>query len=392
MQIENSKENIQPIAGGRNITTLASRVKISNAQRQPEQSKLDLEIELWEDRILTGKSEDPLSVWDEYIKWALQNFTGDKMAGNIVPLLQRCTRRFQCDKRYKNDVRYLNIWIKYIDTVHDPADIFSFLEANEIGKELAITYTSWALVLELKKGMYAEAYSKLEEGLKRRAVPLEQLQNALQQFQHRMNTRTMVAIQDAEYDAPQTNSAKTESREFGDQITKSRRLVKPAGTICNGSSLIAGLTSNVAKPSVKREAGNSGGFSVFIDSGHDGIAESPAAVQWSYLPTEKEKVKENIRSASQWTKDAAGTLPMKRTKAAAIRPAAPKAGIDFEMFVDEGLESSCAKRGVEVKPLRPVRAQLDGMAPHLERHARPLEFLRVMTDEGAAGGECEGRP
>jgi hypothetical protein len=391
VQIENSKENVQPISGGRNIATLASRIKFGNVHCQAEQPNLESEIQLWENRILNGQSEDPLSAWDEYIKWAQQNFTGDKMAGNVVALLQRCTRKFQSDQRYKNDVRYLQIWIKYIDTVHDPSDIFSFLEANEIGKDLAVTYTSWALVLELKKGMYAEAYSKLEEGQKRRAKPVEQIQTALQQFQHRMNKRTMDAIKDSEFDT-KTSDSKTESREFGDQITKSRRLVKAAGTSSHGTSLAVGVTRTSAKPATNSGAGNSGGFSIFVDSGLDGAAELPAAAPWSYLPTEKERAKENIRSASQWTKDAAGTLPVKRTKIAAARPAAPKAGIDFEMFVDEGLESCCAKRGAEVKPLRPVRAQLDGMAPHLERHARPLEYLRATSEEeeGASGGE--GRP
>ena len=35
----------------------------------------------------------------------------------IVPLLQRCTKEFQDAKQYRNDVRYLRVWIRYIDTV-----------------------------------------------------------------------------------------------------------------------------------------------------------------------------------------------------------------------------------------------------------------------------------
>eukprot|EP00961_Rhodomonas_salina_P297055 3936897-Rhodomonas_salina.2 len=33
--------------------------------------------------------------------------------------------------------------------------------ANGIGTSLALFYTSWALAMELKKGMYAEAYAKV---------------------------------------------------------------------------------------------------------------------------------------------------------------------------------------------------------------------------------------
>lgn len=181
-QIELSKENVQPLAAGRNVKSLARALK-AQEENSPEKTRsiFDDGCSEFEDRLSEEGLEDPMAVWDEYIKWAQQNATSDTLQKRIVPLLQRCTRAFQKDDRYKNDPRYLRAWIKYIDTVHDPADIFAFLEANGIGQRLALFYSSWALVLELKRSQYAEAYAKIEEGINKQAEPVEQLQFALKQ-------------------------------------------------------------------------------------------------------------------------------------------------------------------------------------------------------------------
>lgn len=50
-----------------------------------------------------------------------------------------------------------------------------------IGHKLALFYSSWALILEIKKRMYSEAYAKIEEGINKQAEPVEQLQFALKQ-------------------------------------------------------------------------------------------------------------------------------------------------------------------------------------------------------------------
>jgi checkpoint serine/threonine-protein kinase len=181
-QIELSKENVQPLASGRNVKALAKQLKSMEEFHSTSQtvSIFEQDSKEWEAK-LNQQNEDPMAIWDDYIKWAQQHATSDKLQGHIVPLLQRCTATFQKDARYKDDPRYLRVWIKYIDTVKDPSDIFAFLEANGIGQRLALFYSSWALVLELKKNMYSEAYAKIEEGIRKQAEPIEQLQFALKQ-------------------------------------------------------------------------------------------------------------------------------------------------------------------------------------------------------------------
>ena len=73
-------------------------------------------------------------------------------------------------------------------------------------------------------------------------------------------------------------------------------------------------------------------------AGDSGVAAAPGG--FAHLPSEKEKSKENTRAATKWTKEEAGTLPQKRAPrpaAVARAPSASKAGVDFELFVDEEL-------------------------------------------------------
>lgn len=391
-QIELSKENVQPLAAGRNVRSLARALK-AQEENSPEKtmSIFDDGCVEFENRLIEADCEDPMAVWDEYIKWAQQNATNDRLSQKMVPLLQRCTRAFQKDERYKNDPRYLRVWIKYIDTVNDPADIFAFLEANGIGQRLALFYSSWALVLELKRSLYAEAYAKIEEGINKQAEPVEQLQFALKQvrplspsfplslspmccaasesnsrasinatltphaniplslppppspdavppaqFQHRMNKRTMDAMMSGAM-GDKKEPENPNARDFGDLLSKSRKVVRPA----QPTSSLAGATRKApAKaPAVVKGAGNKAGFAIFCDDDSSSGAAAGGGGAWDALPSDKERSKENARAASAWTKDEAGTIPQKRARTgpAASAPAAPKAGVDFELFVDETL-------------------------------------------------------
>ena len=169
------KENLRPLSGVNSSTSSEIR---KNVVSKPDplaksaSSQFELDCKQWERKLAEASENDPLTVWDGYIRWAQQNSSQNPT--HMSSLLSRCTRQFQSDDRYKSDPRYLRIWIKYIDTADKPIDIFTHLERSGIGCDLALFYTSWSLVLELKNAAYPEAYSKLEQGVKRRARPVEQ--------------------------------------------------------------------------------------------------------------------------------------------------------------------------------------------------------------------------
>jgi hypothetical protein len=397
-EIEDVKENVQPLRAGRNPKDLAKQVKglksqpLTNTVSVFEQASRE-----WEEKLAGYAGDDPLELWDEYIKWAQQNATSDKLAEQLVGLLQRCTRKFQASEQYKDDPRYLRIWIKYIDTVADPADIFEFLEANRIGTGLALFYTSWALVLELKKSMYAEAYQKLDQAIQRKAHPVEKVQTALKDFQHRMNQRTIETMKNAALESKPAVDPKR-GREFGDQLTKKREVARAAPAVSSASS-VAGTTARRgpggAAPAARsvpvQGAGNKAGFSIFCDDGADAGAAAPGG--FANLPGEKERSKENLRAATKWTKDEAGTVPQSRAPRptpAGSQAAAAKAGVDFELFVDEELQG---QEPSSPQPKQPVRLQLEGRAGKqrdqeaTNRQERPLAFLAMEEPPAAAAAE-----
>lgn len=81
-------------------------------------------------------------------------------------LLERCARRFQDEGRYRQDPRYLKVWISYADRLEQPGDIFKYLHKRRIGTQLALFWCAWAFVAE-KAGNYSLAdrlYTKVGRG------------------------------------------------------------------------------------------------------------------------------------------------------------------------------------------------------------------------------------
>jgi len=56
--------------------------------------------------------DDPLANWLEYCKWIDNHYPSDTR--KIFTILERCTREFKDQKKYRNDIRYMRIWIRYV--------------------------------------------------------------------------------------------------------------------------------------------------------------------------------------------------------------------------------------------------------------------------------------
>lgn len=49
-----------------------------------------------------------------YIKWTKQTFPQGGKESNLSVLLERTVTRFTADKKYHNDVRYVELWIEFV--------------------------------------------------------------------------------------------------------------------------------------------------------------------------------------------------------------------------------------------------------------------------------------
>lgn len=105
-----------------------------------------VERRAFEDELKRGTTADPLDVWRRwvvlehwtppwwalfppnewyelldachslrrYIAWTEEHFPANGSDSHLLDLRERCTRELVEDARYKNDPRYVRIWIQYV--------------------------------------------------------------------------------------------------------------------------------------------------------------------------------------------------------------------------------------------------------------------------------------
>ncbi|KAI9892458.1 MAG: Mitotic spindle checkpoint component mad3 [Vezdaea aestivalis] len=191
--IENQKENIQSLPGGRSAKALAavySPIPVNkNNNNTPSDTRTlnDLHRQAFEDEITSSQdSDDPLDVYDRYVKWTLEAYpSAQATESQLLPLLERATKAFLSSAQYKNDARYLKLWLSYIRFFSDsPRENFAFLARHNIGDGLALFYEEFAAWLEsAKRWTQAEEVYKL--GIEREARPQERLLRKFGEFTKR---------------------------------------------------------------------------------------------------------------------------------------------------------------------------------------------------------------
>ncbi|CAG8760120.1 1888_t:CDS:1, partial [Acaulospora colombiana] len=141
------KENIYPVKQGRSASSLSRVFSSDPSSRQAElqagHEQFNAELEMVEEL------DDPLDVYNRYIKWTMENYPqGQTSQSNLVQLLERASKTFVKDTRYKNDPRYLKCWLQYSKLVGQTKELFMFLKVNGIGMDLAAYYEAYAELME----------------------------------------------------------------------------------------------------------------------------------------------------------------------------------------------------------------------------------------------------
>ncbi|KAH7551462.1 Mad3/BUB1 homology region 1-domain-containing protein [Bipolaris maydis] len=201
--IENQKENIQSLPSGRSAKALAQLYTpplTSAAGQAPSPSQMQdansaTRLQYEKELMAIDDSDDPLDVYDRYVKWTLDAYPSAQNTpqSQLCPLLERATKTFQSSPQYKNDARYLKLWLHYIHLFSDaPRETFAYLARHHIGEELALYYEEFAAWLE-SAGRYAQAEEVYNMGIERGARPTERLIRKYGEFQHRCESRPQQA-------------------------------------------------------------------------------------------------------------------------------------------------------------------------------------------------------
>eukprot|EP00889_Picochlorum_renovo_P001051 jgi/Picre1/28081/NNA_001040.t1 len=253
---EECKENFQPIKDGRKPEVL-NNIGSKGAKGVLQPKGVEEDRRKFIQAIKDYEGEDPLETWLEYIKWTKDTFV----------------------KEYRDDIRYLRVWIQYADCLPDPADVFSYLVDHNIGQGHALFYIAYATFLELKRN-YSLADSMYQAGIEKKAVPLERLEQKFLEFQHRMVRRIQRKA--------------SEQQQRGQPAPGERRGLKTLRASSHKST--GGKRRNTASSN----AGSSA-IPVFVDEEFSSSsAQRPAPTGSMALPSYKESQKENTLSAMPW--------------------------------------------------------------------------------------------
>lgn len=181
--LDHHKENIQPIYGGRPALKLGAALT-----ERKNRVTLAAQREVFENKLISDELDDPLQAYIDYIEWIHNHYPqGSNIDNGLLKLLERCTSNFRDTPYYKNDPRYLKVWLEYAGYSDLPRDIFVYLAKKDIGVQLALFYEEFARFLEIK-GLVADARQVYEIGIERGARPQPRLSRNFDQFKARTNS------------------------------------------------------------------------------------------------------------------------------------------------------------------------------------------------------------
>ncbi|XP_049754702.1 mitotic checkpoint serine/threonine-protein kinase BUB1 beta isoform X1 [Elephas maximus indicus] len=292
---ELSKENVQPLRQGRIMSTLqgalAQQESACNTALQQQKRAFESEI-----RFYTGN--DPLDVWDRYINWTEQNYPQGGKESNMSTLLERAVEALQGQKRYYSDPRFLNLWLKLGHLCNEPLDMYSYLHNQGIGVSLAQFYISWAEEYEAREN-FKKADMIFQEGLQRKAEPLEKLQSQHRQFQARVSRQALLALEKDEEEEASGSSVPQRST-LADLKSKGKKTARAPISRVGGALRASNQNRGLQNPVPQQMLSNSR-ITVFdenADTASRAELSKPALQPWIAPPVPR--AKENELQAGPW--------------------------------------------------------------------------------------------
>ncbi|XP_023208173.1 mitotic checkpoint serine/threonine-protein kinase BUB1 beta [Xiphophorus maculatus] len=319
---ELSKENIQPLRRGRDISVLHQA--LSQREEGPT-SAINQQKQMFESELRIYEGEDPLSVWDRYIKWTEQTFPQGGKESNLATLLERAVTRFTDEKMYHNDPRYVDLWIKFAENCSEPLDIYRYMQAQGIGVTQATLYIAWSEEYE-NQGSYRKADLVYQEAFKRFAEPHDKLLQFHKALQARVARQALLKL---ENDSSDEEPKQPERVSLAD--LKHRGKKKAIAPVNRTGSAIRSISGGLPSRGAPVLGNVSNSKLVIFD---ENKAETPGPSEpllepWMAPPTSR--AKENEQKPEKWCDV---KMPQKTKFGHAVMPPPPPKPT-FQPFVEE---------------------------------------------------------
>ncbi|KAH9604932.1 hypothetical protein KSS87_002514 [Heliosperma pusillum] len=98
--------------------------------------------------IKSYSGNDPLLPWLRGVRKLRDTLPPQLLKDKLPRFLQKCAQTFDSDRRYRNDLRYLRIWLQLMDYVDDPKALLRNMEVKKIGIKRSLFYQAYALYYE----------------------------------------------------------------------------------------------------------------------------------------------------------------------------------------------------------------------------------------------------
>lgn len=156
------KENIKPLASGRRAAALADVFTPKSKEDRSARLAADKKKHTKECDDALDNDDDPLAAFVRFVDWTVDNYPqGECVESGLLELLELATRTFADSPLYKNDMRYLKLWILYASIVDHPTKIYAYLNTNEIGSGYSLFYEEYCNALE-RGGQYVPSTRAIE--------------------------------------------------------------------------------------------------------------------------------------------------------------------------------------------------------------------------------------
>ncbi|TFK67752.1 hypothetical protein BDN72DRAFT_770304 [Pluteus cervinus] len=282
--LEAAKENVQPLGTGRRVTALSAILATPHAQRESKLAATRNRLRINVEMAMEDDEDDPLEAYCRLVYWTVENYPqGHSAESGLLELLEEATRvlKDHRDGHWRQELKYLKLWLLYASYVEKPTIIYRFLIANEIGTSHALLYEEYAAVLE-RDGRRKEADDAYVLGIARRATPLDHLQSRHSDFQKRMMCSTASPAPAA---APSTGRA-------------DRPVLAPSRTSGSGTTPTSSSSrSSSSRPlsSAIPSSSSNAPLQIFVDpTGTASESAEGGENSWTDLGTRKSRIKENV--------------------------------------------------------------------------------------------------
>ncbi|XP_058447206.1 uncharacterized protein LOC131427760 [Malaya genurostris] len=283
--LEKTKENIQPLRGGRDMEKLEIALT--------SDSQIYEEKRMFEERINNYEGSDPLQPWYEYLGWIEQTSLSSGNQTETNRILLRCVAKFECNEKYHQDHRFLKICMKYIDTQTSPQELYQELYDRGIGTLCAELYIGWAYYYDAEDD-FAQTEAIYQKGFDAGASPKEDLIQAHKQFGFSMSQRLL------HKDESSKMIFKTSFAERRNALTSLKlHKKKHVGSIRTGLAVKSYHPGIINQENIPNNFSNTDpGGVVYVGTSEDSHAGNLSIVQ-SLVNANRDR--ENIREPGPWS-------------------------------------------------------------------------------------------